>query len=66
MYNEFLCKKMNSNFRVKFNSLLVGYSGLVLRLGSDRANLFISKALRSSSQCKRFNGSFGTVCFYAK
>lgn len=57
---------MNQNFRVKFNRLLVGYSGLVARIGEDRANLLISRMLRTTCQCKRFKVKGDVVSFYCK
>lgn len=60
--------ELNRNFRVKVGRLLVGWSGLVLRVGYDRAVLYLSKALRSKSDVKRFKcQSLGVyVSFYVK
>lgn len=72
MSNRSDCKsmsyEMNRNFRVKVGRLLVGWSGLVLRVGYDRACLYLSKALRSASDVKRFKcQSLGVyVSFYVK
>lgn len=57
---------MNKNFRVKFNRLLVGYSGLCCRIGVERANHLISKMLRTSVQSKAFKVSGNVVKFYCK
>lgn len=58
--------EMNKNFRVKFNRLLVGYSGLCKRIGVDRANLLISRMLRTTCQSKCFRVKGNKVIFYCK
>lgn len=58
--------EMNKNFRVKFNNFLVGYSGLCLRIGVDRANLLISRMLRTNVQSKCFKVKGNNVKFYCK
>lgn len=57
---------MNKNFRVKFNRLLVGYSGLVARIGKDRADVLISRMLRTTVQSKYFRVNGNNVTFYCK
>lgn len=61
-----MSKLMNRNFRVKYGRTLVGYTGLVLRIGLDRANLLISKMLRTSVQKKSFKVKGVCVTFYCK
>lgn len=58
--------EMNKNFLVKFNNLLVGYSGLCSRIGVDRANLLISRMLRTNVQSKCFRVQGNNVKFYCK
>lgn len=58
--------QMNKNFKVKFNRLLVGYSGLVNRIGRERADVLISRMLRTTCQVKRFKVKGDVVSFYCK
>ena len=58
-------KMMNKNFKVKYGRLLVGFSGLVARIGFERVQLLLGKALRSRSQVKRFMVKGVVVSFYA-
>lgn len=59
-------KEMNKNFRVKFNRLLVGYSGLCSLIGVDRANVLISRMLRTNVQSKQFKVRGNIISFYCK
>lgn len=49
-YSALLSARMNSNFRVKVDGYLVGYSGLCLKIGFRRANHLIQKSLNSRKQ----------------
>lgn len=61
-----MSKEMNQNFRVKFNRLLVGYSGLGCRIGVDRANVLISRMLWTNVQSKHFKVKGNVISFYCK
>ena len=71
-YNSFrpeIGKLMNRNFRVKFGRILVGYTGLVLRLGALSANLVILDMHRNLRYDKRSFRSVKCNCtftFYVK
>lgn len=61
-----MSKELNKNFRVKYDRLLVGYTGLCARVGVERANHLISKMLRTTVQSKRFRVNGHCVTFYCK
>lgn len=71
-YNSFqseIGKLMNSNFRVKFGRTLVGYTGLVLRLGALSANRVILDMYKNLRSDKRTFWSRNFECpytFYVK
>lgn len=58
-------KDFNKNFKVKYGRLLVGFSGLVARIGFQRVQLLLGKALRSTKQVIRFMVKGVQVSFYA-
>lgn len=63
-YSAELRYKMNRSFKVKVGNRLVGYSGLVLSFGAERANVLISRALRSIKQVVSFLVKGVKVSFY--
>lgn len=68
-YQPLLSVELNRNYRVKVNDRLVGYSGLCLSLGFEKANYYIEKCRRiRNSQKKRFRDASTSlvVTFYLK
>lgn len=57
---------MNRNFRVKFGNRLVGYAGLCAVVGVERANMLITKMMRTTLYKKVFLVKGVKVSFYAK
>lgn len=59
-------KLMNKNFRVKFGRNLVGYVGLCVAIGVERANHLITKMMRTNIYKKVFVVKGVKVSFYSK